>query len=142
MPKLVAFLLLGAVVNVAVTWGCARFFSSRSNVYYQYADGTTEVVHEPTEVVHGWPLLALTSEWLVERGWEDTAIRYGDEVLPLAPIWPGFVINTLFYAAILWLLTLGPFTARRLIRRKRGRCIKCGYDLRGTEHEVCPECGQ
>ena len=31
--------------------------------------------------------------------------------------------------------------ARRLIRRKRGLCIKCGYDLRGTEHEVCPECG-
>ncbi len=56
-------------------------------------------------------------------------------------LWPGFAINTLFYAAILWLLILGPFTARRMIRRKRGQCSKCGYDLRGAEHEVCPECG-
>ena len=61
--------------------------------------------------------------------------------LPLRPIWTGFAINTIFYTASLWLLTLGPFTARRLIRRKRGHCIKCGYDLRGTKHEVCPECG-
>ncbi len=63
--------------------------------------------------------------------------------LPLRPIWPGFTVNTIFYAAILWLLTLGPFTARRIIRRKRGRCIKCGYDLRGTSGGGggCPECG-
>ncbi len=62
-------------------------------------------------------------------------------LLPLHPLWPGFAINTIFYAAILWLLTLGPFTARRIIRHKRNRCINCGYDLRGAEHEVCPECG-
>ncbi len=61
--------------------------------------------------------------------------------LPLRPIWPGFAINTIFYAAFLWLLTLGPFTARRMIRIKRGLCIKCGYDLRHVEHEKCPECG-
>ncbi len=61
--------------------------------------------------------------------------------IPLRPMRLGFVLNTIFYAVILWSLTLGPFTARRVIRRKRGLCIKCGYDLRGTEHEVCPECG-
>ena len=61
--------------------------------------------------------------------------------LPLHPIWPGFAINTVFYAALLWIVILGPGTARRVIRRKQGRCINCGYDLRGAEHEVCPECG-
>ena len=66
---------------------------------------------------------------------------YDIRALPLRPIWPGFAINTIFYAAILWLLTLGPFTARRMIRRKRGQCIKCGYDLRGTSEGGCPECG-
>ena len=68
-------------------------------------------------------------------------LLYTTKALPLRPLWPGFAINTLFYAAILWLLILGPFTARRMIRRKRGQCSKCGYDLRGAEHEVCPECG-
>ena len=61
--------------------------------------------------------------------------------MPLRPIWPGFAINSIFYATLLWLLTLGPFTVRRMIRRKRGLCIKCGYDLRGTDHDKCPECG-
>ncbi len=63
------------------------------------------------------------------------------ERLPQRPLWFGFVINTIFYAAVLWMLTLGAFAARRFIRAKRGHCIKCGYDLRGAEHEACPECG-
>ena len=24
----------------------------------------------------------------------------------------------------------------------RGRCPHCGYDLSGTDHEACPECGE
>ena len=60
---------------------------------------------------------------------------------PLRPIWPGFAVNTLFYAAILWLVMLGPFALRRLIRRRRGLCPACGYDLRHAEHVACPECG-
>ncbi len=47
----------------------------------------------------------------------------------------------MFYAALLWLLVFGPFTARRFIRRKRGRCINCGYDLRGDFSAGCSECG-
>ena len=70
---------------------------------------------------------------MVERG-------YGSE-LPLLPIWPGFAINTIFYATILWMLALAPFTARRIIRRKRGLCLNCGYDLRGTAQMICSECG-
>ena len=61
--------------------------------------------------------------------------------LPLHPIWLGFAINTVFYAALLWIVTLGPGTARRIIRRKQGRCINCGYDLRHADHNACPECG-
>ncbi len=67
---------------------------------------------------------------------------YEIRALPLRPIWPAYAINTVFNATILSLVTLGPFTARRMIRRKRGHCMKCGYDLRGAEHEVCPECGR
>ncbi len=65
----------------------------------------------------------------------------GARILPFAPIWPGFAINTVFYAVLLWMLWLSPFVVRRFVRRKHGLCIKCGYDLRGAEHDVCPECG-
>jgi hypothetical protein len=27
------------------------------------------------------------------------------------------------------------------VRRRRGLCVDCGYDLRGAAHERCPECG-
>lgn len=63
------------------------------------------------------------------------------ERLPLRPKWPWFLINTLFYALVLWLLIPGPFVLRRHIRIKRGRCPKCGYDLRGELEAGCPECG-
>ncbi len=61
--------------------------------------------------------------------------------LPIQPTWPGFAINTLFYAAVVWSLIFGSFALRRLIRRKRGLCVACGYDLRGCQKPGCPECG-
>lgn len=30
---------------------------------------------------------------------------------------------------------------RARLRARRTRCVACGYDLRGTAHERCPECG-
>ena len=74
--------------------------------------------------------------------WSSTRTQLDGIYLPVGPIWSGFVLNTLFYAMFLWLLVPGPFVLRRYIRRKRGLCVKCGYDLRGAEHEACPECGQ
>ena len=61
--------------------------------------------------------------------------------LPCIPIWPGFAINTIFYAAILWVLFAFPFVIRRRRRIKRGLCPKCAYDLRGSASQTCPECG-
>ncbi len=63
----------------------------------------------------------------------------GNAALPLRPVWPGFAVNTSFYAAILWLLIPGPFVLRRLVRRRRGLCPKCAYPM--GESEVCTECG-
>jgi len=61
-------------------------------------------------------------------------------VLPVSPIWPGFAINTIFYAAILWLLCVAPFALRRRIRARRGLCPACAYPI-GTS-DVCTECGK
>jgi hypothetical protein len=61
--------------------------------------------------------------------------------LPLRPIWPGFAIDTLFYAAIWGGLFFGFASAKRGMRRRRGRCPQCGYDLRGNLSAGCSECG-
>ncbi|MEE8154249.1 MAG: hypothetical protein V3T53_04740 [Phycisphaerales bacterium] len=228
LTKLVVFLLLGAIVNVAVAWGCAILIDLR--VYTQspsfsgYSVGRTDSGHSWTvlgnerrggaiigsyveapgqrsmahetrlrlaegapslrvpswsraaipkfdpavtsrqaQVVEGfgWPWLSLwvsfheirpsettgTTAVAVER-WTGLAVSSGAKLLdppralPLGPIWSGFAINTVFYAATLWLLALGTSAVRRVIRRKRGHCINCGYDLRGASGGggVCPEC--
>ena len=84
-------------------------------------------------IAHGWPAMAL--QWSctitlpnpVHAGsivsahngieWRRSSIPTshpleGLHVLPLRPIWPGFTLNTLFYAAILWLLFAAPFALR------------------------------
>ncbi len=38
-------------------------------------------------------------------------------------------------------MTLGIFKMRGYISSEHGCCIKCNYNLRGTDHDVCPECG-
>jgi hypothetical protein len=115
------------------------------------------------QVRAGWPRRCLSGDrWKLEPADPQAACRYiaaiplerfaparlimplGEEpvcLLPLRPIPSGFAVNTLFYAAILWLLIGGPFVLRRLIRRQRGRCPKCGYDLRHALSGGCPECG-
>ena len=64
-------------------------------------------------------------------------------VLPLRPIWPGFVADLLMYASFWFALWFGLGRARAFVRRRGGRCPSCGYDLRGTSGGGggCPECG-
>jgi hypothetical protein len=106
----------------------------------------------------GWPMLALQGEWrwgnsqVMTPGFHNAVGRYrvvrsgiekGSEadMFPLWPLWPGFAINTVFYAAVLWLLFAAPFALRKWRRIRRGLCRKCGYDLRGGHSATCPECG-
>ncbi|MCH8823339.1 MAG: hypothetical protein IH984_07510 [Planctomycetes bacterium] len=207
--KLVLFLLLGAVANVAVAWGCAlwsgtnpeqsissnhvdlgfgparvsnqvwkfhksHLTSERSSVYEVFESGidfgfeayrirSLESLESPdrqlvTNALHvGWPSASLAAYYTFYYRESDTdsgldpimeeqksgilLIVGEDRWIPVRPLWPGFATNTILYAAILWTFILGPFSVRRMIRIKRGLCIKCGYDLRGTSGEDCPECG-
>ncbi|MFG0285501.1 MAG: hypothetical protein ACF8R7_13875 [Phycisphaerales bacterium JB039] len=75
------------------------------------------------------------------RGGPPTGRGAGFYALPLRPIWWGLVINTLFFSA-LWLVALtAPPMARGALRRRRGLCLRCGYDLQGQFTGGCPECG-
>ncbi len=64
---------------------------------------------------------------------------FAGDVLPCHPIWPGFAVNTLFYAVMLWLLICGALALHRFIRVRRSLCPACAYP-RG-ESAVCTECG-
>jgi hypothetical protein len=53
-----------------------------------------------------------------------------------APLWP-VVALLITYPA--WAFIRGPLLRR--IRRSKGLCGLCGYDLTGNQTGICPECG-
>ncbi|MFM9958667.1 MAG: hypothetical protein ACKVZJ_11365 [Phycisphaerales bacterium] len=106
----------------------------------------------------GWPMRSLqiqTMRKMCEYGrttvplvpshfpeWR-TGVDIGSKRYPLFPVWPGFAINTLFYAAIVASICLGLTRLRAARRNRAGRCPACGYDRRGlADGTPCPECGQ
>ena len=119
--------------------------------------------HGVSQVVdsRGWPLRMLWSE-PVTTYWCDTTTHqsnpvaggiatslrewnslYGDvfpRTLPLRPIWSGISVNTVLYAAILWVLSGGPFFLRRRLRLRRGLCPSCAYPMGASP--TCTECGK
>ena len=114
-----------------------------------------------TQNARGWPMLAMRYDgWSQGKRWRFTLpqpppapsriggfdLRYvwpsgPNVILPLQPIWVGFLGNTLCYASAWWGLCSTPAPIRRWVRRRRGQCPTCGYDLRGNVAEGCPECG-
>lgn len=62
-------------------------------------------------------------------------------VLPIRPLWPGFIANTIAYAALALVMLRGMRWSRLAYRRWRGNCLCCGYSLIGNASGQCPECG-
>jgi hypothetical protein len=75
--------------------------------------------------------------------WDRWGIAVGSIVpLPMRPLWPGFLINTLLYTALSAGIWYTPGAVRRARRRRRNACQACGYSLVGlAAHVPCPECG-
>ncbi len=96
----------------------------------------------------GWPMRSMEGamwfdapeQYQYQRAFEFGKWPSGLGIFPVGPLWLGFIVNTLFYAALLWLLIPGPFVLRRVIRVRRGRCGACGYPM--GESPVCTECGK
>jgi hypothetical protein len=96
----------------------------------------------------GWPwpsMIAYTAQspaGMREVLWR---VRVGNRTadLPMEPVWPGFALDTAMYGSLVFLLWSGPRLVRRRVRKRRGRCVGCGYDLKGNVWGgVCPECGR
>jgi hypothetical protein len=209
--KLCGFILAGAIVNVAVAWGCGLVASSHSiqfargrytcltrslgqarinidagrmmisvncaGVYADYLDRRDSISIDQfrgwlpqgsaflsdlrtrirglfyfRECLAGWPSYSLrgdkgvslnstrdVSMGLFRLPQMDQSPGVWNE-LPFIPLWPGFAINTVFYAAVLWVLVAAPGFIRRRIRIKRGLCPSCGYPIGSSP--LCTECGK
>jgi len=130
----------------SIPWWSERSFS---------IEGFRKVI--PTQEARGWPMRTLWCEYEFSEASRDVrsstslggitaplpySFFIADEyraALPLRPIWPGTVINAIFYSMILWALFAMPGMIRRRWRVRRGRCAACGYPT-GTS-AVCTECG-
>ncbi len=65
-------------------------------------------------------------------------------IVPYLPVYPAFLIDSILYCVFIWMMFAFVQAPRRLLsllRRSRGHCPKCGYDLRGSQDYGCPECG-
>jgi hypothetical protein len=187
-PRIVTvliFLLLGAIVNIAVAWGCAlcihawewnwnrQEFDSgewpRSVPITWPAERNFLLRSESAPCTHtyatgGGSVLLITQFGVPTRSLEMQGRNWKEPVketwnhryrfkmprwatpgpyeagLPLLPFWPGFAINTLFYAAILWMLFALLRVLRRWRRIKRGLCPACAYPVGASD--LCTECGK
>jgi hypothetical protein len=66
--------------------------------------------------------------------------------LPLRPLWPWFGVDAAFWATVFVAAVLVLRGVRWRARRRGGKCLECGYDLRGLGAGLergakCPECG-
>jgi hypothetical protein len=100
-------------------WVCMR----RVTTFQAMPDGSVQVDFAPGR--EAW-MLTHDGKWYL---------------IPLRPVWPGFVANAVVFGVLFGALCLGPGAARRAVRRARGACTSCGYSLAGNTGACCPECG-
>ena len=113
------------------------------------ATGTNSGSYGFDEYIAGWPLLALRGSRLEVAGnyqfhgcvpLPGILHPASDRPLLFIPIIPGFVANTILYAAVSFGAYL-TFRAIRLLRRmRRGLCPSCAYPVGSSP--ACTECGQ
>jgi hypothetical protein len=62
-----------------------------------------------------------------------------DRRLPLVPVLPGIIVDTLVYAAAIWAIGWCIILYKRARRVHAGLCRACGYEI--NQLPICPECG-
>ncbi len=95
---------------------------------------------------YGWPMISMWHIWadFTPNGRTQMfpdSIQVGRWNLPNRVAWNGFFVDTAFYATIWFALPRSFTQTRRAVRKRRGLCMRCGYDLRGDSSAGCPECG-
>lgn len=136
----------------------ARNYVATGMICYGEFNMTSDLEHTVCESQYGWPWRSMRCAVLtvVGSGKGEVTTRNGwqfangipwlgisnREVIPFEPIPMGFATNTLLYSMISLLLLAGPTAIRQRFRIRKGHCSNCGYNLKGTSHIQCPECGK
>lgn len=77
--------------------------------------------------------------WLIPIGQKGSlAIVRG---CPYNPLWLGLLGDMVVYFLVMWIGVNIPWTVRKICRRARGECTRCGYKLVEGPAWGCPECG-
>ncbi len=125
-------------------WPLPAFSVGSYTAFFVAPDATQQRSHTPALSLHGG---AQVLPWIDRRHQPASAAPLNSNpldrfALPLLPLWPGFAINTAFYALLLFGALRTPGVVRRTLRRRRGRCVGCGYSRDGLDAgAACPECG-
>jgi hypothetical protein len=129
--------------------GARCFFGSDSEkvgigcVYWNQFPERPDWLEEFTRVsaAFRWPQEIKTFTYVRRdvKGHRDSPALFGPVrcVYLVVPFWFPFVLFAA-YPALAFLR--GPL--RRYRRRKRGLCVRCGYNLTGLTESRCPECGR
>jgi hypothetical protein len=120
--------------------GVSRIDVFRCGFPMKACEATRSWVFPPGGVPVALPPLGLPVPPWLSRNVEVSAIvrKLG---VPAIPMFPGFALDTAFYAALAFTLWSAPAVIGRRLRRVRGHCSACGYDLKGAPNATCPECG-
>lgn len=134
--------------------GVKEYFQFRSS---DNPNDSVDILGYIERTAFGWPLVSMDWTWFYSR--HPDFLRDAEEsgtlvrgvrfqvagytpyrgTLPLHPNFPGFIVNTIFWGVLFWVILacLGLLLRRRRVRK--GHCPNCNYQLAGLTS--CPECG-
>jgi hypothetical protein len=125
----------GGSAHPGVYTGTDHAFGWPCPALWYHVQGVTSRNTATATAIEGGLLLTPRSS-LEVRGYDFRA-------LPLWAFWPGLIADSAIFALLWWLALFAPGAFRRTLRRRRGQCSACGYDLRGNPPSApCPECGR
>src|SRR5690606_13570833 len=97
----------------------------------------------------GWPFYCMDGHWRRIEGnsgeenvaglpdWPGVQCNASSRI-PLRPIWPAMLLNAVLLG-LPFHLAFAFYGLRRTMRKRRGLCLRCGYDLRGATQQRCSE---
>ncbi len=120
----------GWITHIGIGW---PLISMRAYVTRDYDSlPAAGAIGRPYYSLHSGVLLTVSTS---RTPWIDTI----PQVLPYRPVWPGMIVDSTVFAALIGLVHTVWLASRRARRRRRNECEQCGYS-RG-ESCVCSECG-